>query len=186
MSGKVLSEAEIRAMDARIERVFDDVAAGRPETGVAGEADPYDVRERKKDVLKGRDLDKEGHWKKVMEAWGFNWIPAEALNASIGPRRYIPSTLSPLAGERLHDRYGRGVANTSLYWTRPHEEGQWRSDLGANRPPKLLTVTGPMGFTMVDLIDLFQKPEEFDRWARAEIVKRRKARMGLGRSRPAR
>lgn len=159
---KSLSPSEVRQMDGAIEQVIDNVRSGRPERSPVAVVDPRDVRQHQLDVLKGRQADKDGWWKKVMEYYGFNWIEASQLDATIGPQRVIPPTLTDVS-----DRYGREIYNNRLYWTRSHQEGQWRPDVGKKRPHPALS---QCSFTMVDLIDMFGEPEKFDEWAKQRIL----------------
>lgn len=163
-----LTATEVNEMDSAIEQVLDDVHHGRPEKNAARPADPYEIAAYEADVLKGRDQDKDGHWKRVMEHYGFNWLDPEQLERTIGPERFIPSTIVGKHGEQIHDRYGREIYNNRLYWTRPHSVGQWRPDLGMRKPHPALA---KCSFTMKDLIGLFGEPAEFDAWAKEMIRK---------------
>lgn len=167
--------AEIREMDSRIERVVDDVYHGRPEGGAQAPIDPRDVSAHELDTLKGRHEDKDGHWRQVMEHYGFSWFEPKQLDELIGPRKIIPSQLSPLAGEKLWDKYGRPIPNARLYWTQNHTEGQWRSDAG-KRLDRCPTALRGLAFTMKDLAGSFESPEKFDQWAKQVVVRRRKQR----------
>lgn len=172
-----LTPTQMAAMDSKIEKVIDDVHSGRPERNAARPVDPYVLRNHRADILKGRQEDKDGYWKQVMEYHGWNWIEPEDLNRIIGPERYIPSQLQALAAEKLHDRIGRAIYNSSLYWTRPHELGQWRNDIGRRRPHKALQT--PMAWTMEALVGDFGEPKAFDEWAKTMIRRWQEGRQRL-------
>ena len=160
-----LTQTEVNSMDSAIEKVLDDVHHGRAEKNAARPADPYEIAQYEADVLQGRDQDKEGYWRQVMEHHGFNWLEPADLEATIGPERFIPSTIVGKNGEQIHDRYGREIYNNRLYWTRSHTVGQWRPDIGSRRPHPALTGS----FTMKDLVGMYGDPEAFDEWAKLMI-----------------
>lgn len=158
VKGRELSDNEVREMDARIERVMDDVAAGRPDQHHAAPMKEVDILAREEEFVAGRDRDRT-YWDKVTEYHGFYWLEPEQLNQRIGPEFYVPSEL---AG--VHDQYGRPLYNGRFHWIRPHRVGQYRS-----RVPGLVRKCHPslwdMAFTVTDLLDLFQTPEAFHTWA---------------------
>lgn len=166
-----LTDAEIRQMDSRIERVIDDVYHGRPERSATRPVDPKDLAEHHADELQGRHLDKDGHWRQVMEFYGFTWFEPEQLDKTVGLQKVIPSTLNGLAGEKIWDRYGRPIPNSRLYWAQNHVEGQWRSDRGA-RLERCPSALRGLAFTMKDLVSNFATPQAFDEWAK-HVVKRK-------------
>lgn len=169
---KALSETDVTEMHSRIEQVLDDVHRGRPEKNAKAPVDEYELRQHQEAALAGRDKDKNGHWRQVMEFFGFSWVEPKQLDERVGPQRYIPSNL-----DGVHDRYGRAIPNTRLYWTRDHAVGQWRDVPDArNRPHPALR---GMAFTMADLIGNYGKPEEFDKWAKAWIERWKKRRSGI-------
>jgi hypothetical protein len=173
--GRELSDAEVRQMDRSIERVVDDVHFGRPEKNAKKAPDPYEINEHERDFLKGRDADPTGYWRQVMEYHGFVWLEPEQLNRMVGRQKYVPSTL-----DGLHDRFGRDVPNSRLYWTRPHTVGQWRYVPGSGKAPH--PALRRCAFTMADLVALYRdSPAEFDRWAKETIEKWRRKRLGLRR-----
>lgn len=180
VDGRELSAAEVAAMDSKIERVREDVQAGRPEVGALRPVDPYDLAAYKRDVLKRRDLDVDGYWAQVMTFWGFTWLEPAELDRVVGKQQIIPSRINGLIGEKIHDQYGREIPNTNLYWTKSHELGQWRSDQGTRRPPReLLGIDGrAMAFTMEDLVGNFGSPQAFDDWAKDRV---RKTKIALAR-----
>lgn len=173
-----LSAGEVQEMDSAIERVMDDVQRGRAEGHTAAPADPYDVAGHREEVLRGRDEDRDGFWKQVMEHHGFNWIEPAQLDAVVGPQRFIPSKITD-----VHDRYGREIYNNRLYWTRNHTEGQWRPDIGKRRPHPALA---QCSFTMADLVSMFGEPKHFDAWAKLMVWKHERARAGIRRGTPRR
>ncbi len=168
-----LTATEVNSMDSSIEKVLDDVHHGRAEKNAARPADPYEVAKYEEDILQGRDQDKEGYWRQVMEHFGFNWLEPGQLDAAVGPERFIPSSIVGLNGEQIHDRYGREIYNNRLYWTRYHTVGQWRGDLGMRKPHPALK---QCSFTMKDLIGMYGEPGAFDHWAKGQIVKFERAR----------
>lgn len=175
VSKRKMTQTEVNQMDTEIEKTIADSMSGRPEVGAAAPVDEYSLAQMRADVLKGRDKDPSGHWRQVMEYWGFNWLEPHQLNEVVGPMKVIPPSIKGLAGEIIHDHLGRDVANTNLYWTRPHAEGQWRSDFGNRRPPReFLRDRRAMAFTMADLIDMFESPQAFDEWARGRVKQTRR------------
>ena len=100
VSERELTPTEVNEMDSSIERVLDDVHHGRADNHAARPADPYEIKKYEEDIVQGRDRDKEGHWRKVMEHYGFNWLEPAQLNATVGPQRFIPSTIVGLNGEQ--------------------------------------------------------------------------------------
>jgi len=173
MTIRDLTPAEEKQAALRIEKVVDDVYHGRPEGGAQGPIDPRDVLAHEEDVLQHRHEDRNGYWKQVMEFYGFTWFEPKQLDEMVGPKKIIPSSLEPLAGEKLWDKYGRPVANTRLYWTQSHTEGQWRSDAGSRLDRCPMALRG-LAFTMKDLASSFESPEKFDQWAKQIVVRRRK------------
>lgn len=163
-----LSATEVQEMDSAIERVMDNVQSGRPEGHTAAPADPYDVAGHREEVLQGRDKDKDGYWKQVMEHHGWNWIEPEQLDRVVGPQRVIPSKLNDVT-----DRYGREIYNNRLYWTRSHAEGQWRPDIGKRRPHPALR---QYSFTMADLVANYGTPQAFAEWCGVMVRKWEKVR----------
>lgn len=162
-------------MDARIERVLEDVTHGRPEGGASAPVDRKDIEAYQLDVLEGAHEDRSGYWQQVMEHFGFTWFEPAQLDRLLGPKVVIPSVLAPLAGEKLWDRYGRPIPNARLYWTENHTEGQWRSDAGARLDRCPAALRG-LGFTMKDLASSFESPQKFDAWARDVVRKKALAR----------
>ena len=164
VNGRELTEREVAEMDARIDLV-------RQGKGVVAlpPDDPEEVAGRERELLAGRgvpgSVDFDG-WRKVMESWGFAWVPAERLNKTVGPMSLIPSILGKDAG---HDAFGRKIGNANLWWIKPHAEGQWRSDSGVSRPPADLLRGKEMAFTPSDLVLGFETPEAFDRWAAGRV-----------------
>lgn len=164
VGGRELSEREVAALDARIDlvRAGGGVAAISPDS-------PEEVEGRERELLAGRgvpDAPDFKSWEKVMEKWGFAWVPADVLNRTIGPMETIPSQLGPGAG---HDAFGRVIGNAHLWWIKPHAEGQWRSDSGKRRPPRELLRGLEMAFTPSDLVLDYKTPEAFDRWAEGRV-----------------
>lgn len=162
VGGRELTEAEVREMDERIAKV----ERGGGVVAVPVDPEVVELAERERMGGRGTEADVEA-WRRVMESWGFSWVPAERLNATIGPMSHVPSMLDRTAG---HDAYGRKIGNAHLYWIKPHAEGQWRSDGDpARRPPRELLRGREMAFAMSDLILDYKTPETFDRWARGRV-----------------
>lgn len=153
------TEAELRQQDAQVRKVRDAVREGRQERPMSGPVDQYDVDNRAADILKARDPEV---WRTVMRYHAFVWLEPSQLDKTIGMQKYIPSSLQGVV-----DQYGRPLANSNLYFERPHKFGQWRRD-----QPHWC----PMAFTIEDLFGMFGYPEAFDRWIRQHETKLRMAR----------
>lgn len=158
-----LTAEQEREIDARVDRVRRAAREGRKEASVTPIVDAYDLRESKKDQLKGRAQREPDLFRAVMESHGFVWFEPQQLNYFIGPQKMIPRTF-----EGLVDAYGRPIENDEVYAYKPHTAGQWRRQ----RPM-------PMAFTIEDLFSMYETPEDFDRWIRNVEIKRRLAAMGI-------
>jgi hypothetical protein len=139
-------------VEARIEKVRTRVRDGKADPRFVGPVDPYEIRERNQEALKGAVQRNPEVWNKVMESHGFVWYLPSQLDAVVGTQRIIPRHL-----DGLFDGRGLPVENAHLYTTKSHEHGQWRRSL----PTK-------MAFTVEDLFSLFRTPEQFQTWVREQ------------------
>lgn len=167
INGVELTPTQLNWIDAQIERVREDELANRPESSMQSVPDAYSITEMRRDYLAGRDADKNGYWRKVMEYWGYTWLEPAQIDELIGPMSYRPRTLPDLGGNPLHDALGRPIANSRNHIPVYHSVGQWRDVPGARRRPPL-AMRG-LAYEMQDLIGGFREPEIFDEWARDRV-----------------
>lgn len=145
-----------READARVEAVRQSVREGRPENLRSGSINPREIQEAHAEMRRGAER-RADEWRQVMERHGFRWFEPAELDRTIGPLKYIPPQIE-------------GQPNTELYWTKPHEVGQWR------RPP---SHRDPMAMTVDDLIGLYRTPEVFAEFIERRDSERAAARMGI-------
>lgn len=153
-----LTEAQIADSLRALDRVRESISKGRPEPSRAP-PDPYDVRNMRLDASKGA-VEKREPWDQVMERHGFKWFEPHELAKRFGLEVYVPAHLEGLIGP-----YGEPLVNANIYQQRMPLHGQYR------RPGH--------AFTVLDLVSLFQTPENFDLWWRENEQREAAARAGV-------
>ena len=154
------------ATSEKLERMRREIVGANATRHRNAPVDPYDLREAREEILRGRDRGHYEKWQRVMEYHRFTFLTPAMLDRHplVGPRK-APAKVGSIRGASKLALHQDGT----IYQEVPHEEAQWR------RFGRFAE-----SFCPSDLVTLFSDdPERFDRWIREHTTKRYMRQQGI-------